>query len=169
MDYRERKPDMTAGADIAYEQRIRENSIAKYGVGGVPFFEHDATMMNIFQHYHDFLKMGLGETYHMEFDQSLLKHKKLIDRCFWYDTVEEIQDALRRETDPFAAQTLQRMEANSMLSMKISLKMLREAKNMAYGEVLKMELNTALNKATDAETEFGIRNILMKPNKDRIV
>lgn len=34
---------------------------------------------------------------------------------------------------------------------------------MPYGEALKMELNVALNKALDSETELGVRTILMKP------
>ena len=51
-----------------------------------------------------------------------------------------------------------------MLSMKLALKMIRDSKNRAYGEVLKMEMNVAMNKSVDAETELGIREILMKPN-----
>lgn len=46
--------------------------------------------------------------------------------------------------------------------------MLRKAQNMPYGEVLKMELNVALNKALDQETEFGVKNILMKPNTGKV-
>ena len=55
------------------------------------------------------------------------------------------------------------MEANSMLSMKIALKMLRKAKNMAYGEILEMEINAALNKTDDKDFELGVTQILMKP------
>jgi len=55
-----------------------------------------------------------------------------------------------------------------MLSMKLALQMLRKAQNMPYGEVLKMELNVALNKALDQETEFGVKNILMKPNTGKV-
>lgn len=55
-------------------------------------------------------------------------------------------DNLRRESHPFAAQVLERMEANSMLSMKLALSMLRKAKNMCYGDVLRMEANVVMNK-----------------------
>ena len=40
--------------------------------------------------------------------------------------------------------------------MKLALKMLREAKNMAYGEVLKMEMNVALNKVGDSDFQLGV-------------
>ena len=50
-----------------------------------------------------------------------------------------------------------------MLSMKLALKMLRKAQNMAYGEILKMELNVALNKVGDPDFELGVKEILMKP------
>lgn len=52
-----------------------------------------------------------------------------------------------------------------MLSMKLALKMLRNAKNMAYGEILKMELNVALNKVKDSEFELGVKEVLQKPSK----
>ena len=73
--------------------------------------------------------------------------------------------SLRREAHPFAQEILQRMENNSMLSMKLALKMLRQAKNMAYGETLKMEMNVALNKVGDADFQLGVKEILMKPSK----
>jgi hypothetical protein len=50
-----------------------------------------------------------------------------------------------------------------MLSMKIALKMIRKAVNMPYGEVLKMELNAALNKAKDTDFEQGVKEVLLKP------
>lgn len=74
-------------------------------------------------------------------------------------------DALRRETHPFAKEILQKMECNSMLSMKLALKMLRQSKNMAYGEILKMEMNVALNKTQDSDFELGVKEVLMKPTK----
>ena len=72
-------------------------------------------------------------------------------------------DNLRREVDPFAKQILEKMEGNSMLSMKLALKMLRDAKNMDYGQVLKMEMNVALNKTGDQDFELGVKEILLKP------
>ena len=89
----------------------------------------------------------------------------MIDRCFWHDSIEEITDALKRETHPFAKEILHKMECNSMLSMKLALKMLRKSKNLGYGEILKMELNVALNKVDDADFALGVKEVLMKPSK----
>jgi len=89
----------------------------------------------------------------------------MINRCFWPDSVEQIMDLLRKETHPFAKDILQRMESNSMLSMKLALKMIRKSKNLAYGEILDMEKNVAMNKLKDKDFELGVREILMKPSK----
>jgi hypothetical protein len=48
------------------------------------------------------------------------------------------------------------MEANSMLSMKIALKMVRIAKNMCFRDALNMELNVALNKIMDSDFKLGV-------------
>ena len=89
----------------------------------------------------------------------------MIDRCFLPNSVEAIMDNLRREDHPFAAQILKRMEANSMLSMKIALRMIREAKNKCFGDVLRMEMNVALNKIEDEDFALGVSNILLKPSR----
>ena len=52
-----------------------------------------------------------------------------------------------------------------MLSMKLALRMLREAKNKCFGDILRMELNVALHKAQDSDFEHGVSNVLMKPSK----
>jgi enoyl-CoA hydratase/carnithine racemase len=88
----------------------------------------------------------------------------LIDRCFWPNTIEEILENLRKEDDKFAKEILERMESNSMLSMKLALKMIRKAKNMCFRDVLNMELNVAMNKVQDSDFKIGVQNILMKPN-----
>jgi enoyl-CoA hydratase len=80
---------------------------------------------------------------------TISNHQQMIDRCFYPDTVEEIMENLRAEKSPYAKQIIERMEANSLLSMKIALKMLRRARSMPYAEVLQMELNVALNKVKD--------------------
>lgn len=89
----------------------------------------------------------------------------MIDRCFWPDSIEEIMSNLKCETHPFAKTILAKMESNSMLSMKLALRMLRKARNLCYGEILKMELNVALNKVADADFDLGVQAILMKPTR----
>ena len=80
----------------------------------------------------------------------------MIDRCFWPNSVEEIINNLNKETHPFAKEILQKMKGNSMLSMKLALQMIRNSKNMAYGEILKMEMNVALNKIGDKDFDLGV-------------
>lgn len=48
------------------------------------------------------------------------------------------------------------MEANSMLSMKISLKMIRDARNKDYKGALETELNVGLNKIEDKDFDLGV-------------
>lgn len=98
---------------------------------------------------------------------TLLKHKQLIDRCFYPNSVEEIMENLRREVDPFAKKVLTQMEANSMISMKVALRMMRKAQNMAYGEVLQMELNAGLNKIQDKDFDAGVSKVLLVPKGQR--
>lgn len=84
----------------------------------------------------------------------------MISRCFYPNTVEEIMENLKKETDPFAKEILSRMNKNSLLSMKIALKMLRRAVNMDYGQILRMELDASFNKLEDNEINLGVSNIL---------
>lgn len=42
--------------------------------------------------------------------------------------------------------------------------MLRKAQNMCFGEVLKMELNVALNRVKDQDFALGVEKVLMRPN-----
>ena len=149
VDPRDRKIDIVAEADMAYEELLERHAHANYGTGGTDYWSHGHTALNFYKNAHDYITQHNGEMFDKETLKSLLIHQQLIDRCFYPDSVEEIMSNLREETHPFAAQVLQKMEANSMLSMKIALKMVRNAKNMCYGEVLKMELNAALNKVQD--------------------
>jgi hypothetical protein len=57
--------------------------------------------------------------------ETLKRNIQAINRCFYSNTVEEIIDNLKRENSPFAKKCLEQMERNSMLSMKLSLKMMR--------------------------------------------
>ena len=74
------------------------------------------------------------------------RHRELIDRCFYPNTVEEIMDNLSKETHPFAANCLEAMKRNSPQSMQLALKMLRKAINLDYKGCLQMELNVVFNR-----------------------
>ena len=96
----------------------------------------------------------------------MVQHQKLIDRCFWPNTIEEIMDNLRKEDHPIAKNMLEKMEKNSMLSMKLALKMLRDSKNQCFGQVLKTELNVALHKMEDQDFKIGVQQVLRERNRN---
>ena len=48
----------------------------------------------------------LGNKYEEEIVNTLLKHRELIDRCFWPSSIEEIMENLRNEDDKFARELL---------------------------------------------------------------
>lgn len=54
--------------------------------------------------------------------------RAMIDRCFAFDTVEEIIAALEQEQSDLAARTLNAISAKSPTSLKVTLRMLREAR-----------------------------------------
>ena len=75
-----------------------------------------------------------------------MRHEQMIHRCFYPDSVEEIMENLKKENTPFTRQCLEAMGKNSMLSMKLALKMLRKALNTDYKGAMEMEINVGLNK-----------------------
>lgn len=74
------------------------------------------------------------------------KNLDVINRCFYPNTVEEIMELLKLEDSDFAKQCLKRMENNSMLSMKLALKMVRDARNKDIKGAMETEITVALNK-----------------------
>ena len=161
-----RKPDVVAQADIEYKRLLRTFNNARIDPAkDTNYFDAEALTLNSYEYVYNYAKLHSGHIYNADTHRSIVQHSQLVDRCFWPDTVEEIMDLLRKETHPFAKDILQRMEANSMLSMKLALKMIRKSKNLAYGEILDMEKNVAMNKLKDKDFELGVREILMKPSK----
>lgn len=65
-------------------------------------------------------------------------------------------ELLKQEDSPFAKFCLEKMEMNSMLSMKIALKMIRDARNMDYKGALDTELKVGINKIEDSEFDLGV-------------
>ena len=97
--------------------------------------------------------------------ETLKRNIQAIDRCFYSGSVEEIMENLRRENSVFSRRCLEQMERNSMLSMKLALKMIRMARNLCYKGCLENEINVALNKIQDKEFDLGVKEVLLKPGK----
>lgn len=115
-----------------------------------------------------YVKSHSGHEYPRDPKTILLKNATEINRCFYPSKLEEIIENLKREEaagSTFAKVCLQKMQANSQLSMKLALRMLREATNLDFKGALMNEINVALNKIQDKEFDLGVSEILLKPRQ----
>ncbi len=111
-----------------------------------------------------YVKSHIGHEYPRDPRTLLTKNAQAINRLFYSSSLEEILDNLRRESDtPFARLCLEKMSQNSTLSMKLALRMLRQARNLDFKGCLQNEINVALNKIQDAEFDQGVAQVLLKP------
>lgn len=108
---------------------------------------------------HNYISSHLNQWYHEDIHVAI-RHKKLIDRCFYSRSVEEIMENLRREVHPFAKECLDHMERNSMVSMQLAREMLHKAKNLDYTGCLEMEVNVALNRIRDTDFQLGVDKVI---------
>ncbi|CAO3682635.1 unnamed protein product [Rhizopus stolonifer] len=68
--------------------------------------------------------------------------RQTIDRCFAYDTLEEIIEALEREkSTTWTRETRQKLLSMSPTSLKVTLKALRRARVLSLVDCLKMEFD----------------------------
>lgn len=104
----------------------------------------------MYQNYYNYImayvKSHSGHEYPHDPKTLLLKNATAINRCFYSTTLEEIVENLKREESPFAQMCLDKMQSNSELSMKLALKLLRDARNLDFKGALLNEMNVALNK-----------------------
>ena len=122
----------------------------------------------VYQNYYNYIMgyvKGHSDHEYPRDPKTLIKQVDTINRCFYPNTVEEIIDNLKREESPFAKLCLQRMATNSLLSMKLALKLVRDARSLDYKGAMLNELNVALNKIEDKDFDKGISEVLMKPQK----
>jgi enoyl-CoA hydratase len=96
---------------------------------------------------------------------SLAAQRDAIDRCFRFDTVEAILEALAAEGGDWADQTRRTLLGRSPSSLKMSLRELRLGASMTYADAVTMEYR--LSQACMAGNDFfeGIRAQLI--DKDR--
>ncbi|XP_040995331.1 3-hydroxyisobutyryl-CoA hydrolase-like protein 1, mitochondrial [Juglans microcarpa x Juglans regia] len=80
--------------------------------------------------------------------QSVVKRIEMLDRTFCHDTVEEIIDALESEAgktnDAWCISALRRFKETSPLSLKVSLKSIREARFQTLDQCLIREYRMSL-------------------------
>ncbi|WP_429818672.1 enoyl-CoA hydratase/isomerase family protein [Ensifer sp. B1-9] len=96
----------------------------------------------------------------------LQHHLALIDRCFAFDTVEEILAALAADGSDFAKETLALLNSRSALSMKLTLDLLRAGRRSAsLNECLEREYSATLGMLSNDDFYEGVRAAVI--DKDR--
>ncbi|TXG62586.1 hypothetical protein EZV62_009580 [Acer yangbiense] len=95
---------------------------------------------------------------------SVLNRIGIVDKCFSLDSVEDIIDSLENEAarinDAWCAATLRRLKESSPLSLKVSLKSIREGKVETFDQCLVREYRMtlhALSKQVSGDICEGVR------------
>jgi len=97
---------------------------------------------------------------------ALLDHTALIDRCFAFDTVEEILNALETDGSDFARETLQLLKSRSGISLKLTLKLLRAGRaSTTLNECLEREYAACAAMLSNPDFYEGVRAAVI--DKDR--
>lgn len=91
----------------------------------------------------------------------LATHRSAIDRCFAGDTVEQILGALEREGGTWAAETRQTLVQKAPLSLRVTLRELREAKHLDFEDCMRMEYRLVRRFMHDHDFFEGVRAVLV--------
>lgn len=94
------------------------------------------------------------------------ENRPLIDRCFAFDTVEEILDALAREDSDLARQSRETMLKRSPTSLKLTLRLLRAGRESSgLVECLEREFGAGVEILRNHDFYEGVRAAII--DKDR--
>jgi len=98
-------------------------------------------------------------------ESEIAPYREKIDRIFAHDHVEDILEALTKDSSEWAAETLKTMQSLSPSSLKIALKQIRLGATMNFADVMTMEYR--LSQACLNRPDFyeGVRAALI--DKDR--
>jgi enoyl-CoA hydratase len=100
-----------------------------------------------------------------EADEPLWQHRAIIDMCFAHDDIEAIVSSLRRATGEFAQKTLASLLLESPTSLKVSLRLLRLARNSSLEDCLQREFRAAVHCLREHDFYEGVRAAVI--DKDR--
>ncbi|KAJ2001724.1 3-hydroxyisobutyryl-CoA hydrolase [Coemansia thaxteri] len=101
-------------------------------------------------------------------DYSLAGVRDAIDRCFHFNKVESIVEALRQEaelagaTGAWAQQTLAQLEAMSPSSLKLTLEQLRNGRRLNIQQAFALELRLAERRLASHDMHEGIAALLVR-------
>ena len=110
---------------------------------------------------------ALLDSYHQPHAVSLLKaNRATIDACFAFDTVEDIFAHLERVETPFAKDVLTQMHTKSPTALKVTLRLLRQAREAkTLEECLNHEFDAIMQSTRHPDSVEGIRAAVI--DKDR--
>lgn len=91
----------------------------------------------------------------------LQTHRSLIDRCFSFQTAEEIFDALEQETLEIAHMWLKELLKKSPTSLKVTLALLHYAKKLTLKDVLSLDFSLSQSFLKGHDFFEGVRAVLI--------
>ena len=98
-------------------------------------------------------------------ENHLKENHMRIENHFKYNTVEEIFDSLSGDQHPWAQHALSVLKQKSPTSLKITLKLLRNAKNLSFEECIKQEYKLASYCVESHDFYEGIRAAIIDKDK----
>ncbi|KAG0202184.1 hypothetical protein BGX28_005206 [Mortierella sp. GBA30] len=93
---------------------------------------------------------------------ALSDDRDAIDRCFRFNTIEEIVAALEKENTPFAEKTLKTLRAVSPTSLKVTLQQIREGAHLGIADCFRMEHQLARQFLQGHDFPEGVRALLIE-------
>lgn len=99
-------------------------------------------------------------------DCLLQTHRNLIDRCFSYNSIEEIFEALRQESVPITREWLRGSLKKSPTSLKLALALLRRTKGMPLREALARDFQMSRHCVEGEDFFEGIRAVLIDKDQN---
>ncbi|KAJ2259175.1 3-hydroxyisobutyryl-CoA hydrolase [Coemansia sp. RSA 376] len=107
-----------------------------------------------------------------QMEYSLAGVRDAIDRCFRFNKVESIVEALRQETEAegvvaeWAARTLEQLMGMSPSSLKLTLEQLRKGRTCSIQESFALELRLAERRLSSHDMHEGIQALLVRKSND---
>ncbi|KAF9384480.1 hypothetical protein CPC16_008418 [Podila verticillata] len=97
---------------------------------------------------------------------SLSDDREAIDRCFRFNTIEEIIAALEKEGTPFAAKTLTTLRTVSPTSLKVTLQQIREGANLGIADCFRMEHQLSRQFLSGHDFSEGVKALLIEKTNE---
>ncbi|OMH82475.1 3-hydroxyisobutyryl-CoA hydrolase, mitochondrial [Zancudomyces culisetae] len=136
-----------------------ENELVQLGTG-----DYDLINKTI----EKYTEPDLDSAGNLAYSYSLAPYLNSINRCFKFDTVEQIIEALQQETEQqeWASKTLELLHMMSPTSLKLSLEMIRRAKHMSIKQCLNMETQIVCRTIQSHDFFEGVSELLITKTKN---